>query len=164
MGDLMSPLPSWAPNVHPLVVHFPIATLAAAVLADILSTSTVTRSSLNPSATGLYIVGATAALIANFSGYYASSTEMVPLGALDTLHAHEDWAFQATWLFVFFASIRLLISYVTPPTRIVRYGALVIALYGLWAIAMTTMHGHRLVFEYGVGVASDTKQGRGTSE
>ena len=160
----MSLLPSWAPNVHPLVVHFPIATLAAAVLVDILSASTGRRSSFNRSATGLYILGATAAMIANFSGYYASSTGMVPLEALDTLHAHEDWAFQTTWLFVFFASIRLLISYVKPPTRIVHYGALAIALYGLWAIAMTTMHGHRLVFEYGVGVAADTKQGRGTPE
>ena len=158
----MSPLPSWAPNVHPLVVHFPIAMLAAAVLVDILSASTGRPSSLNRSATGLYILGATAALIANFSGYYASNSELIPLGALDTLHAHEDWAFQTTWLFVFFASIRLLISYVKPQTRIVHYGALAIALYGLWAVVMTTRHGHRLVFEYGVGVAADSTQGRGT--
>jgi len=158
----MSPAPSWAPNIHPLVVHFPIATLAAAVLVDIVSASTEKRSTIYRTATELYILGATAALIASLSGYYASNSELIPLGALDTLHAHEDWAFQTTWLFVFFVSIRLLISYVKPPTQIVHYGALVIALYGLWAVVMTTRHGHRLFFEYGVGVAVDNKQGRGT--
>lgn len=30
----MNLVPEWAPNVHPLIVHFPIALLFAAVLVD----------------------------------------------------------------------------------------------------------------------------------
>ncbi|SVE05786.1 uncharacterized protein METZ01_LOCUS458640, partial [marine metagenome] len=32
----MALLPSWAPNLHPLIVHFPIAVLTAAVVADLI--------------------------------------------------------------------------------------------------------------------------------
>lgn len=30
-------VPEWAPNAHPIVVHFPIALLVLAILADFLS-------------------------------------------------------------------------------------------------------------------------------
>jgi uncharacterized membrane protein len=33
----MNLVPEWAPNVHPLVVHFPIALVIAAALADALA-------------------------------------------------------------------------------------------------------------------------------
>lgn len=149
----MALLPAWAPNLHPLVVHFPIAVLAAAVTVDAASVAMPRNETLSTVATWLYTAGAVAAVIAYFSGEQAASLAPISLDIIPMLHAHADWAFRATWSFVFLASIRLVISYLRPSALPLRLVSLLLAIVGLGALAFTVIHGSRLVFEQGLGVA-----------
>ena len=160
----MALLPSWAPNLHPLVVHFPIAVLTAAVAVDVAGVAMPRRATLGTIATWLYTAGAATAVLAYFSGDRAARSAPLPLDIAPMLHAHADWAFRATWSFVFFASIRLVMSYLRPPTLPLRLGALLLALAGLGALASTVTHGSRLVFEQGVGVGKTTAEDTGKTE
>lgn len=145
-------VPAWAPNLHPLVVHFPIALLFAAVAVDLTDLLMRERKPVRDAATWLYIAGAATAVLAYFTGYTAAQAAE-PTGELATLvDAHMDRAFVATWLFAFFASLRLAMSYSLRPRRALRVGAFAVALVGLAALVQTALHGARLVFEHGLGV------------
>lgn len=145
-------LPAWAPNLHPLVVHFPIALLFGAAAVDLAGLLAPDRKPLRDTATWLYVGGAATAVFTYFTGYTAAqaATFSPEVGLL--VDAHADRAFAATWLFAFFASLRLAMSYILRPRRALQIGAFAIALAGLGALAQTTLHGARLVFEQGLGV------------
>ena len=69
----MSLTPDWAPNIHPLVVHFPIALLIAAVVVDLISLLMHQRKGLRDAATWLYCAGAAVAIIAYFTGFFSKN-------------------------------------------------------------------------------------------
>ena len=134
-------VPAWAPNLHPLVVHFPIALLFAAVAVDLAGLLMQERKPVRDAATWLYIAGAATAVLAYFTGYTAAQA-VEPTGELATLvDAHMDRAFVATWLFAFFASLRLAMSYLFRPRRTLRIGAFAVALVGLGALFQTALLG-----------------------
>ena len=147
----MALLPSWTPNLHPLVVHFPIAMLTAAFVADLIAFILPHPTKAEHISTWLYTIGASLAVIAYFSGDAAARTVSISLDAIPVLQAHSDWAFRATWSFVFFSSIRLAMSYIHPPTTKQRLVTFFIAIVSLCALSFTVLYGSRLVFEYGVG-------------
>ena len=148
----MSLIPAWAPNLHPLIVHFPIALLFAAGAVDLAGLLMRGRRPVRDAATWLYIAGAVTAVAAYFTGDAAAKAMALSPDVTALVEAHAGWAFRATWLFAFFASLRLAMSYILRPRRSLRLGALVIALAGLGALAQTALHGRRLVFEQGIGV------------
>lgn len=148
----MSLIPAWAPNLHPLVVHFPIALLFAAGAVDLAGLLMPARKPLRDAATWLYIGGAAAAVAAYFTGYTAAQAATWTAGVATLVDAHADRAFVATWLFAFFASLRLAMSYLLRPRRALRLGAFAVALAGLAALTQTALHGARLVFGQGLGV------------
>lgn len=152
----MSLIPAWAPNLHPLVVHFPIALLFAAGAADLAGLVLRHRKPLRDTATWLYIAGAVAAVAAYFTGDEAAEAMVLSAEVAALVDTHGDWAFGATWLFAFFASLRLAMSYLLRPRRALRIGAFVVALAGLGALAQTALHGSRLVFGQGLGVRAVT--------
>ncbi len=147
----MTLLPSWTPNLHPLVVHFPIAMLTAAFITDLIAFVVPHRSKAEHISTWLYTIGASLAVLAYFTGDAATRTVSVSLDAIPVLQAHSDWAFRATWSFVFFSSIRLAMSYIHPPTIRQRLMTLLIAIGSLCALGFTVLYGSRLVFGYGIG-------------
>ena len=147
-------VPAWAPNLHPLIVHFPIALLAAAGVVDLADLLLRGREPVRNAATWLYVAGAATAVAAYFSGVEAGrAAALTPAGA-ELAATHADWAFRATWLFAFFASVRLAMSYAVRPGGWLVAASLVIAAVGLAALVQTVRHGSRLVFEHGVGVRS----------
>ena len=145
-------VPAWAPNLHPLLVHFPIALLLAAGAVDLADLLLRGSAPVRNTATWLYIAGAAAAVAAYFSGVSALEMRALSPGGAAVAAAHADWAFRATWLFAFFASVRLAMSYALRPAPWLVAGALAVALVGLVALGETVRHGSRLVFEHGVGV------------
>ena len=74
----MSLVPGWAPNLHPLIIHFPIALLFAAAMVDLVDALFERPAWLGVGATSLYLVGAAAAVVAYLTGRQAAATVFVP--------------------------------------------------------------------------------------
>ena len=72
--------PDWAPNIHPLVVHFPIAWWMAAVMVDLIALMLPRAAWADTTAAVLYPAGAVSAAVAYFTGRQAAAT------VLDTWH------------------------------------------------------------------------------
>ncbi|MEM8709533.1 MAG: DUF2231 domain-containing protein [Planctomycetota bacterium] len=62
------PWPRWVGRFHPLIIHFPIALLAAALLAE-LAAAFLRRAELRPAATFCYVLGALSATPAAACGW-----------------------------------------------------------------------------------------------
>jgi uncharacterized membrane protein len=70
----MNFVPGWAPNLHPVLVHFPLALLATAAVVDLGGWLLRRNRRLRDAATLLYVIGTLAALAAYLSGRAASQT------------------------------------------------------------------------------------------
>ena len=152
----MSITPDWAPNIHPIIVHFPIALLAAALVVDLIGLFLRQKSGIRDAATWLYCAGAATAIAAYFSGESGADAMLLPAEVAPLVSEHADWAFRTTWFFVFFASARLAVSYILPPKPMVLGAAFVVGLAGIGLLIETAEHGALLVYQHGVGVAAIT--------
>ena len=151
----MSLIPAWAPNLHPLLVHFPITLLASAVAVDMVSLLMPTRSALRDVATLFYCAGALMAMVTYFSGLQAAQAMMVSPEEGAAMTAHFTWADRTTWFFVVFASLRMAFSFIWHPTaRWAAVTAFVAALAGVGMLVVTAERGGRLVFHHGLGVVT----------
>lgn len=154
----MSITPEWAPNIHPLIVHFPIALLVSAALVDLAALVLRKRPGLRDLATLLYCAGAGAAITAYFTGRNAETSLLLPAEVNLFVDEHEDWAFRTTWFFVFFASVRLAVSYIIrPKTIVLPAGVFLVGLVGIFMLYETAEHGGELVFAHGIGVQNTTE-------
>ena len=149
----MSILPEWAPNIHPLIVHFPITLLIIAVLIDLASLIVKNQKWLKNSATLLYATGAASALVTYFTGRNAADTVAIPAAANLIVNEHSDWALRTVVFFGILAVIRLAVSFKMPEPKLsVSVPLLVGGLAGLFLLYETAEHGAQLVFQQGVGV------------
>jgi uncharacterized membrane protein len=151
----MSLVPSWAPNIHPLVVHFPIALLSAAVLVDLVAWVLRRNVSLRNGATLLYVLGTGGAIAAYLTGRAAAQTIWLPGMAHAVIGEHWNWALRTVWFFAFVTVARLV--FLRPLGR-VRGHAFIAAfllagLVGISLLIETGDRGGRLVYEHGVGIA-----------
>ena len=152
----MSLTPDWAPNIHPIVVHFPIALLTAAIVVDLVGLFTRTKAAVRDAATWLYCVGAAFAILAYFTGESGADAMLIPAQVNPLVNEHHDWAFRTTWFFAFFASGRLVVSYLVPPTPLLLGSAFAFGLVGFVMLFETAEHGALLVFQHGLGVKAIT--------
>ena len=147
-------IPDWAPNVHPLIVHFPIALLFAAALVDVVSLG-IRRQypAVRHAAVGLYVLGAVAAVVTFFTGRSASDGVDLPVSAVSAVNAHSDWALWVVWVFGLYALVRLGVAFWKRGGDLVVH--LPLALVGvaaLFLVQQTAERGAKLVYLYGVGV------------
>ena len=149
----MSLIPDWLPNVHPVIVHFPIALLPAAALIDLLSLFWRHCASLRHTATWLYLAGTGFSLLAFFSGHSAVDVMTLSPGVEPFVAEHASWAFRTTWFFACFASLRLAVSYIFPPKPVILLIAFLAAMGGLVMLVETAARGSILVYQHGVGVS-----------
>lgn len=148
----MNLVPEWAPNVHPLVVHFPIALVIAAALADALALA-VRRRAFRVAAAALYVAAAAGALAAYLTGDAAEETVEVAGAAVGALNAHADWAGYTVWVLGLYGLLRLGAAAWDRRNRLALHLPLaVIGLGAVFLVWQTAERGARLVFEYGVGV------------
>ena len=145
----------WAPNLHPLLVHFPIALLVTAAVADTASLVFRSHPWLRQLATGLYVAGAVMLIAAYFTGRSAATTVRVPGMAHAVVDEHWTWALRTTVYVCTVAAGRLAGTVLGRTWHPYLTRALVVAsVLGLALVLQTAERGGRLVYEYGVGVAA----------
>jgi uncharacterized membrane protein len=148
-------LPDWAPNIHPLVVHFPIGWWIAAVIVDLIALMLPRAAWANTTASTLYPAGAVSAAVAYLTGRQAAATVLTPGMAHAIVLQHWNWALVTTIGFGLIAVLRLWVGFMRPhPPRWIRTALAVAALAALASLFETGERGARLVFEHGVGVST----------
>ena len=149
----MSIIPEWAPNVHPLIVHFPIALLFVAALLDTIGLFLKSQDTWKTSALVLYVLGALAAVAALFSGKQAADSVFLATEANALLTNHADMAHYVVYFFGGFALLRLIFFFTKLNERSgIRFVMYVLGLGGLVLVWATADRGAQMVFKYGVGV------------
>lgn len=145
-------LPEWAPNVHPMLVHFPIAIFITAIVTD-LSHLLWKKEWLRKTVTSLFVFAALAALATYFSGKQAIDIVSVPMRAELTASNHADWGLYTLLYFSLFAVTRAFLFW----KGLDRKTGVAILLFcgglaGAALIGKTADLGGKLVYKYGVGI------------
>jgi len=148
------------PNLHPLIVHFPIALFVTGFLVDGLGWL-LHQDGLKRVGMILVILGASAAVPALATGLAVEEMieerlEVIP-GGEEAIEAHEKIAIPTTALLLVVGLIRLgLGGEWLSRSRNWLYGLLitylVIGALGLGMLALTGLRGGELVYRYGAGV------------
>jgi len=158
MMTFLSGLMPGLPNLHPAVVHFPLALLPAAVLFDLVLLVWARAAWADRAAAWLYALAAIGALVAARAGDAAKdSVGALAPAARALLHEHEHLADRAIWLLVTLAILRIIATWRDRRTGVVPRGVLRLVLLaggiaGIALLASVADHGGRLVYRQGVAV------------
>ena len=148
-------IPAWAPNLHPMIVHFPIVLVMVAALADLIHVVRPGMRGPGVLAPSLYVLGALASVSAYVSGRVAAATVFIPGMAHGLVDEHGNWALATMISFVVLATLRPAGRLVgLADTRTTRLVFLVLGLAVLVLVQQTAERGARLVYEQGVGVVT----------
>jgi len=152
----MELIPEWAPNIHPLLVHFPIAILGIAIFFDFISffLSREKKWWTEEATAFLYGVGAVAAIIVYYTGTLAADSVMLPAEAQSVLTNHADWAWITIWFYGIYAVARIAATWWSSEKHRLKFhvGFFLISLVGMYFLFQTGDHGAQMVFKHGVGV------------
>lgn len=146
-------LPDWAPNAHPLVLHFPIALLVVAALFDLIGLLAGDRGPWRKSANWLYVLGGVAAVATFLTGRAAADSVFLPTEANALLTEHADLGKWTMWFFSGYGLIRLGLSATRFAASIgARALTFLVGAAGVGLLTVTATHGAELVYRHGVGV------------
>lgn len=138
-------------NIHPLIVHFPIALLLTSVLADLLALlrpGTVFKDV----ALFLLILGVIGAIAAGVSGERAAEAVAHLPDLREAVEQHEDLATGTIWLFVALLLSRLYMVIKGRFVSIFRAAYFIVSLVAGGLLMATAYSGGSLVYERGAGV------------
>lgn len=158
------------PNLHPAIVHFPVALLTTAVLLDLACVVLRGWPWLDRAASALYLLGLAGAGGAYLSGRQAAAAMYgLPVGAQTTLGDHREGALLTLVAFGIVALLRLLVSWLGRRDKRIEVGffrlvALLAAAGALTLLLRTAQLGGLLVFRHGVGVEGAVPAGTLTAD
>ena len=136
------------PNLHPLIVHFPIVLLIIAALMQWISLF-VFKKELTWVAWSLLILGFIGAYMA--SGIFHAHTSELPEATQHILEEHEQYASYTQW----FAGIALLLQSINlffmKQKTIINWIVVVLMSLSAGFVALSGHHGAELVHKHGVG-------------
>lgn len=137
-------------DLHPMIVHFPIALLTAGVMLDLFDL--VTRGErFRLAALVLITVGALGALVAMLTGDAAADVAENIVGIERALEQHEELGELTAWIFLGYAALRLALHLFW---RTQRLPLAVLRWAGVAALGLLLYTGHLgggLVHNYGAG-------------
>ena len=157
MGELLASYTS-LPNLHPVLVHFPVALLPVAILFDLLGLVMRTqRVWLDRAATGLYALAGLGAAAAFWAGNRAADS-LVGLSPQKQILVgeHHDAALLAFWVVGLSAIVRVGMGVGNKPakTQLLRTILLLVSVAGSALVFEAADHGGGLVFQHGIAVMS----------
>lgn len=148
----MELIPEWAPNIHPLLVHFPIGIIVLAALMNLASLFLPEKWWDETKNTMIYTIGAIASIGVYYSGKSAADSIFLPTEAQTVLNNHADWALWLVWFFVAYSVFRMGLHYFKLFNKtIVKYAAFLAVFPGLFFLFETGEYGAKMVFGYGAG-------------
>jgi uncharacterized membrane protein len=151
----MQLIPDWAPNIHPMIVHFPITLFIIAVFFDVIHLFFKKYDWISKSALALYTLGVIAFVITFFTGRSAADGLDIPTNVIPALTEHADWAEITLWFFITFTIVRLIISFWPKlSNKFIIAVVVVIGFVGIYFLFQTADHGAKLVFGYGLGTGN----------
>ena len=138
------------PNVHPMLVHLPIAILLVAYIFDQLSTI-LKKEELERVGWWTQLAGAVGLAATVVSGLLAEASIVIPEAAHEYLEIHEQLAFVAAGTFVTLFLWRISCKTKLPS----RYRVVYLGLFagGVIVIWIGAWFGGEMVYRYGVGVS-----------
>ncbi len=149
-------LPDWLPNIHPMIVHFPIATVIIVVFFDLFSQIFPKKSWIRQATITLYFIGAVCVLGAFLSGRQAADSVTLTAAANSAVNEHANLGMYSMWFFVLLGFLQVMLHWQRVKNRWLNLGLLVVAVGGIGLIYETAEHGGKLVYKHGVGVAAVT--------
>ena len=158
----MELIPEWAPNIHPMLVHFPIAILAIAIFFDFISFFMPReRKWWTEEATAfLYGVGAVTAVIVYYTGTLAADSVNASAQAEKVMGIHAGWAWWTIWFYGIYAIARIAATWWTSDRHRIKFhiGFFLLSLVGMFFLYETGEHGAKMVFGYGTGTGQLVEQ------
>lgn len=151
--------PQWAPNLHPLLVHFPIAILMIAAIANLSTFLLPDKWWDETKNTILYVTGTVFAGVTYYSGTVAADTIFLPTEAQSVLSEHANWAEYLLWFFVLYSLLRLAFHrFKLFDKTAFQIIAFITVLPGLFMVYETAEYGGKMVFGYGAGTGQLLQQ------
>lgn len=150
-------LPDWIPNIHPLIIHFPIALLVFAVLFDSSRLFFKNKEWLGNTTISLYVFGSIGLLAAFLSGREAVNTVVLTGDAISVVTLHEDWALYTLIFFGIFTAIRFWFWWKELEKGWVLPLLIAPAFIGIGMLWYTGELGTKLVYKHGVAVSEISK-------
>lgn len=154
------------PNIHPFMVHFPVALFTTAFVCDVVLLLGLRQGWFDRAAVLLYGVAAVASAGAAISGKLAANELAASIGEVGgesggqsvnaAVALHGDWAFFAVVVMFIVAGLRLEATWrdrfepgaTAHRARLLAFAA---AMLGQWVLVQTAGRGGELVYRYGVG-------------
>ena len=139
---------------HPLLVHFPIGFIFAAL---ILHAIYLIKPNWTCRVVSIWLTGfaATSSLLASISGqleYQKALSQNYSADILKTLETHQIMGNVITWTLIVFVIIWLNIFFKKMDDKRIDFFAFVVLLFLVGGITFTSYLGGTLVWEYGVGI------------
>lgn len=156
----MQLIPDWAPNIHPMIIHFPLVLLILAVLFDLIGLLLTRFDWIKKSSLLLYFLGTIAVAVAFITGNLASDGLDIPSKVIPAVNDHADWAEITLWFFAIYTLIRLGLAFgfkSRPLTKKILTPIVLIGLLGIYFLYQTGDRGAKLVFGYGLGTGNILK-------
>lgn len=137
------------PNLHPLVVHFPIALIIMVFVFDLISVLTKNKSILTASHI-LTVFAVAGAAVSVITGLIAEESIWHPQAAHELLETHETVGI----IILSLASVLLIFRLALREKLLGRLGwiAVLIGLVGFGLVGYTGYLGGEIVYRYGAGV------------